>query len=178
MAARFSQLVSAIETRLADSTVSFGIGRLALKENAAVRRVVFVPDTVQHSYGHDVGGQVRGGYREPAVLTRVVGCEVHIWDGSEDSFADRFEATEELLHDIIVSIRTECMGRVRFNGEQWTTQTSGGADYAVNAEKVVLAITLEVPVIWESKGLTTITDEGVSVIYQGASGNETVYTKP
>lgn len=178
MAARFSQLVSAIETRLADPTVSFGIGRLALKENAAVRRVVFVPDTVQHGYGHDVGGKVRGGYREPAILTRVIGCEVHIWDGSQESFADRFEATEELLHDLIVAIRTETMGRVRFNGEQWTTQTSNGADYAVNAEKVVLALTLEVPVLSESKALTTVSDEGTTTVFEGASGNETVYTRP
>jgi hypothetical protein len=58
MASRFSQLVDAVSTQLADATVTFTKGKLALNENQGCRRVAFVPLKADHVHTHDVGGRL------------------------------------------------------------------------------------------------------------------------
>lgn len=160
MASRFSQLVDAVQAQLADATVTFSKGRLALNENAATRRVAWVPIKVDHTYAHDVGGKIVGGApqkRSPAFLTRAITCDVYIWDGTiaSELTLDRYEATETLLHAVLRAIRAQFLGCVKWGGETWTTQ-SEGAGYAVNAELCVLRVTIDVPVTTEDLDLTVV----------------------
>lgn len=166
MASRISQIVSEVETALGDSTVEFAYGRKAIKEYVGLRRCVWVPveaDLTTHR--HDVGGKVHPttGNREPAVLTRTLRCEVHVWDATSEQEEARLDATETLLHQLYPIIRDYFMGDVRFGTETWATQTNDGADYAVAGEKAVFTVQFDIPVVRESKPLTEITSESTTV---------------
>lgn len=181
MASSFAQIVSAVETALGDATVSFGQGRKAVKEYAELRRCVWVPVSADlTTHRHDVGGKLHPttGNRETAVLTRTLSCEVHVWDGTTEDEATRIENTEDLLHALYVVLRDNFMGSVRFGDETWTTQANDVADYALAGEKAVFRVEFDIPVIRESKAITTITGEDMTVIYEGASGDEQQYPTP
>jgi hypothetical protein len=113
------------------------------------------------THRHDVGGRVHPttGNREPAILTRTLTCEVHVWDGTSEEEEGRLDATEILLHQLYAVIRDNFMGAARFGAETWTTQTSEGADYAVMGEKAVFTVEFDIPVIRETKPLTVVTAE-------------------
>ena len=162
MASRFSDIVDAVETRLDDATVLFCKGRKSLHELEQPRRIVAIPVSADlSSHKHPVGGTVNAttGNREPAILTRSLLVEWHVWDATDEAEDDRIEDTEQLLHELYVAIRVECMGHVSFQSEQWVTQTEGMADFAVAGEHVVASTIIEIPVVRESRALTTITAE-------------------
>jgi len=181
MASRISQIVSEVETALGDATVDFAYGRKAIKEYVGTRRCVWVPVSADlTTHRHDVGGRIHptSGNREVAVLTRTLRCEVHVWDATSEVEEARIDATEILLHQLYAVIRDYFMGAVLFGDETWTTQTTEGADYAVAGEKAVFIVQFDIPVIRETKPITTITDEKMTVIYEGASGDEQQYPTP
>jgi hypothetical protein len=74
-------------------------------------------------------------------------------------------------------MRTEFYGCMKFLGETWTTQADA-AGYAVNAELCVLRVSIEVPVTWEDRDLTTIDDYSVTMKHEPVSGGavETIVT--
>lgn len=177
MASRLHQIQSALAATLADATVTWSVGQLALRENTATRRIAIVPVSADHTYTHGVGGKtVTVGAvttRQPAFLTRKLVCDVYIWDGTPASnlTADRYEATEALVHDFLRVTRTEAMGSVHYHGEKWRQQTEDGAGYAVNAELCIVRVSFDVPVVFESKTLTAIVHTGAVVdIHHGHGG--------
>jgi hypothetical protein len=180
MASRLHQIATLLEAQLGDATVKWSVGQLASVENTALRRIALIPVSADHTYTHGVGGQivVGGGTppvstRQPAFLTRKIQCDVHIWDGTPPSglTADRYDATEALLHDFLRVTREEAIGSVHYHGEKWRTQTVEGAGYAGAAELCILRVSFDVPVIFEAKTLTTIDHTGITVdIHHGHGG--------
>jgi hypothetical protein len=75
----------------------------------------------------------------------------------------QFENTEQLLHELYVAIRQEAMGFVRFQTEQWVTQTEEAKDYAAAAEYAVVTTVIDIPVARESRALTTVTAQGATI---------------
>jgi hypothetical protein len=183
MASRFSQIVDAVSTQLADATVTFSKGKLALAENASTRRVCFVPLKADHAYRHDVGGKQHTvgttPTRSPSFLTRALLCDVYIWDGTPatELTLDRYEATETLLHAVLRAMRIQFVGCVKFLGETWTTQADASG-YAVNAELCVLRVSIDIPVTVEDRALTTLDDYAVTMKHEPVSGGavETIIT--
>lgn len=161
MASRLAQLATALASKLADSTVSWSTGQLALRENVGTRRIALVPLKATHTHRHPVGGKIVGGTpqtRQPAFLTRTLAVDFYVWDGTPASGlqAARYEATEELLHNLLAAMRLELRADVRFLGEDWKTQEMPSAGYDLNAELCILHTTIDIPVIWESRALTVL----------------------
>ena len=163
-----------------DGDGKFTKGLKSLYEYEQPRRVTVVQPEATNEHTHGVGGQVNPttGNREPAVLTRAVHFDWHIWDATREGEDDRVEDTEQLLHDLIVAIRTECMGRVRFLGDSWLTQTDAGADFAVAGQYALLRTTIEIPVVRESRALTAVATEGTTITHEGPGGDEVVHQRP
>lgn len=181
MASRFATIVAAVETALGDATVLVTTGRKSLHQHEQARRIIAIPVSADlNSHKHPVGGTINPstGNREPAILTRSLTVEWHVWDATDEDEASRIEATEQLLHDLYVAIRAETMGCVAFQSEHWVTQTDANADYAVAGEYAVATTVIDIPVIRESKSLTTAAHEGTTVTYEGPAGDETVHTRP
>jgi hypothetical protein len=177
MASRLSQLATLLAARLADSTVTWSTGQLALRENLGTRRVALVPTKAQHTHRHPVGGKIVGGSpqtRQPAFLTRTLNVDFYIWDGTPSTglTADRYEATEELLHDLLAAMRLELRADVRFLGEDWKTQDLSGAGYDVNAELCILHTSIDIPVVWESRALTSLETQRFTAIHVAEDGDE------
>ena len=177
MASRLAQLVTLIAANLADATVTWTTGALALKENLGTRRIALVPLSAQHTSRHPIGGKIVGGTpntRQPAFITRTLLVDFYVWDGTPASglTADRYEATEELLHDLLVALRLTLHADVRFLGENWRTQALTDAAFDVNAELCILHTSIDIPVVWESKPLTTLDGQSFTAIHVAEDGSE------
>jgi len=140
---------------LAAVGANYSFGRLASKTNNDWPRVMWVSDNgsiVDTTY---VGGRLvsgESGTRQTVQRVDAANCEVQCW--GED-----FEAAIDLRDAVVNACLRETKGSVRFGSYRVVTETSAGADYAVSGCKIVMQLTLQVPIIMETAAQTVISSQ-------------------
>lgn len=116
MAARISALIAELQTKLLAiyPTITFNLNKQ--NENGAPPRIVWTPTTVQHQSGeHQTTKPRRILTRKPTIVARCWGAD--------------YDATEDIVHNLIVAIYTAAWGSIDFQGEQWLGSDDSNEGY-------------------------------------------------
>ena len=154
MPSRFNQIVDEVHADAALAGIGYATGRLAEKENADYPRIVWIPVGGPITPTDNVGGRLAnaGADRIKQLRTVELNCEIHIW-------GQDVEQAENMLHALVASSYRLLAGSVMFGSHSWETQTQTGADYSARGQKIVMDLTLKIPITDNAQALTTITSE-------------------
>lgn len=133
--------VHADENLTAFARLKVEIGRLALRKNSRPPRITWVPSDAPITPTDDLGGRFADSSNQiRQVRTRLQGFEVHCQGESIDQ-------TEDLVDAVVAACWRTIRGAVEFGSAVWTTQAPDGADYALDGEKAILAMSVKIPIL-------------------------------
>lgn len=154
MATKFEQIVEAIHAELNDPTVLRQTGRLAVKENQQLRRVVWIREPSDITPPRNVGGKLAGGVRYRQVYTREERVEAHVYAEDEDTI-------ELLLDNLLGAMHVVGGPSIQPSKYAWETERAEGAAHLTSQPKIQLELTFMIPVFDERRPLTPLTKQGV-----------------
>jgi hypothetical protein len=150
VASALETLVAAVHADAAMAGVDYEIHRLKLKELDSPPKYVWVHMGGTIGATDQVGGRVYSGRRDRVVRTDEARCEVHIWGES-------YEQAEDMLYLLVATLWRIASGSVAFGGYTIFNEQPATAEYALAGVKLVLDVTVTMPITSEQKSLTTIT---------------------
>ena len=149
---RLADIVAEFVVELADPSVTVAIGRKNLHREDIAPRVCFVPIGGAVEMTREIGRQdVSGSDATRQLFQRNLTCEMHLWGHSSDGYT----ATEQLMHNAIVSLRRAALGSVLFGAESWPSEDEDRAGDVVYGEHAVVEVGLQIPIIDALSALTT-----------------------
>jgi len=131
---------------------NYAVGRLASKENNSPPRVVWIPVDGQIGPTDNVGGRLNGGNISRQVRTRLQNFKVSIW-GTDVASA------ENILDTLVAAGWRRNVGSIAFGSLEWFTQQEATADYAEFGQRVILDVTIKIPIHDYVLPATVIADE-------------------
>ena len=135
--------------------VTWAFGRVALNNNIGPPSIIWVPQsgTIEPP-GNIGGGLTDGGTTNKGRSLNDRALEFNVYCNGKS-----YEQTENLLTGVIVAIRAALKVGSEAKDETWVTEQVGESDTALNAFLAMLAVTMVIPVLDESGGLTVITTQ-------------------
>ncbi len=118
MAARVTALLAELETKLKliYPTIAFGLGQKDLAhQDSAPPRIVWIPTTAKHTAPEKRQTNPR------ELLTRVPTIVAHCWafDANNADPKKHFDACEDLVSNLLVSLHKSGWGSIEMGGEEW-----------------------------------------------------------
>lgn len=167
---------------LADIADRHWLGSEALGFNEAPQRIVWVPVTTSLA-----GGKIQTGpgqdLSKRAIYTAMHAIDVHIWAKSTtgDDAVSEINALELLMGRFLSALRSLAVGSFTVQNAVWSAR--GSEPDATYGRKLVLRISLQVPVLDYSGGTTLITPTSENITVAGPTvptptGDSTVVTLP
>ncbi len=130
-------------------------GRTELHNNIGPPRVTWVPSSGPIEAPLNVGGGVTDGgttVKARSLVDRVLAFDVFCNGRS-------YEEAENIMVSVIAATRAALNVGTQFGSETWATEQEDTADNALNKIEVVLEVTIRMPVLDQSGGLTVITGQ-------------------
>ncbi|MHA1572460.1 MAG: hypothetical protein ACTSX8_00545 [Alphaproteobacteria bacterium] len=137
---------------------NYAIGRLPLKENNSPPRVVWIPVDGEIQATDNIGGRVNGTDKRRQVRTRLQNFEVNVWGTDVAN-------TEDIMDAIVAVGWRHDVGSISFGSFSWFTQQPATADYAELGQKVVMEVSIKIPIHDYTLPLTDIDAEGHIVTF-------------
>jgi len=161
-----ASIVDGIHEHAALTGIGYSFGKLPSKENRDHPHIAWVllPGTIGTVAGP--GGRVVGSTRVKQIRTAVQPFAVQCWGAGITEASD-------LMHAIVLAAYEQVSPKsVQFGSFEWSTQDAG-ADYAQRGEKLILEVTIMIPVTDDASTLTTLTAQSHSTTWTDDTSGST-----
>lgn len=135
--------------------VTWAFGRVALNNNIGPPTIIWVPESGTIEPPDNIGGGLTDGgttNKGRSLADRLLSFRVYCNGKS-------YEQAENLVVSVIAATRAALQVGTEFTDETWVTEQEGVSDTALNHYLAVLGVSMRMPVLDQSGGLTVITTQ-------------------
>jgi hypothetical protein len=150
MADNLDDLADAVHARPTLTGIDYSVAHLGVEALESYPRVVWVSEGGSIDAVDDVGSRTVGAdNRRRQVRTDAMDVQLHIW--GEDR-----EAARLLMHALVYTIWEQCYGACELGKYQWVTEQEDRGEFAIHGSKILLELTIRLPVNEGASALTII----------------------